>query len=79
VTKPELKMLERMFTAEIEHALGESRLPHCYQSNSKHMQTLKDKGLIETVSFRVGNDALACVVEGYVLTHYGRMVYCMSC
>jgi len=79
VSRQELKMLERMFTAEVEHALSESRLPHCYQSKAKVIQTLREKNMIEAVSFKVGHDALACTVSGYVLTHYGRMIYCASC
>jgi hypothetical protein len=79
ITKAELKMLEKIFTAEISRALIKSRFPFCFQSKAKVMQMLKDKGLVEPFSFKVGNDGLACTVEGWTLTDSGRFSYCANC
>ena len=79
MSRAEFKMLERIFTAEVDHAFRKARVPYCFQSKAKIMQTLEEKGLVESVSFRVGNDALACTVEGWQLSHLGRLTYCASC
>jgi hypothetical protein len=79
ITKAELKVLGKMFAAEIEYAMSGSRLPPCFQSRAKSMQSLHEKGLIAPVNFRVGNDALAVHVEGWELTHAGRAAYCATC
>ena len=63
-------MLERVFAAEVE-----CRLPS--QSRSKYMKVLQDKGLIEPMTRTFGKDAFGYItVEGGVLTHPGRILYC---
>lgn len=79
ITKAELKVLEKMFASEIDHAMSKNRLPYCFQSRSKLLPELANKGLVEAINFRVGNDALAVHVEGWALTHSGRFTYCANC
>lgn len=79
ISKAELKMLERMFEAEIESALSKSKMPYCFQSKSKIMGKLQAKGLVESIEFTIGSGPLAVSVEGYVLTASGHLTYRMSC
>lgn len=78
ITKAELNMLEKMFTAEIEHALSEAQLPHCFQSKAKVMDELNEKGLIEQQEFTLGG-RMPMRIKGWVLTHSGRFTYCANC
>lgn len=71
--KVELRMLERLFAAEIE-----DRLP--FQSKAKIMQKLADEGYIQPMRVEFGEDRFgAIVVDGWQLTHLGRLTYCISC
>lgn len=73
MTKRDLQILERIFSAEID-----GRLP--FQSNSKNMQRLADEGYIEPMTRRLGIDRFGAIdVSGWTLTHLGRMTYCNSC
>lgn len=70
----EMKVLERAFEQEIKSALDGT--PLCIQSIPKKLaQKLVDDGLMEahTETFK------GVKLEGHVLTHLGRMAYCMTC
>jgi len=69
----ELKMLERLFAAEIE-----DRLP--FQSKAAIMKRLEDKGLVMRMKREFPADRFGPIkVEGWCLTLLGNMSYCMSC
>lgn len=78
ITRAELKVLEKMFEAEIDHAMRKIKLPYCYQSKSKLLPALEEKRLIERVKFTLGG-RFAMEIEGWALTHSGRFTYCANC
>lgn len=69
--KATIKALELIFAAEIE-----SRLP--FQSRRKIYPQLEGEGLVEKASITLPG-RFPVTVEGYVLTHAGRIAYCQSC
>ena len=72
-TKAELAALEKVFAAEIN-----GRLP--FQSKAKIFRQLSEDGLLEPMERKFCIDRFgAVVVNGYQLTHAGRIVYCTSC
>lgn len=73
MNKQDLKMLERIFEAEIN-----GRLP--FQSKSKHMAQLHEDGLVEPMTRSFGRDRFGAVeVTGWILTLAGHFAYCDSC
>lgn len=70
-TKKVLNALEKVFAAEIDG--------HLFQSKAKIYQDLCEQGLLLPDERKVGTGALAVTVRGYGLSHQGRFVYCMSC
>lgn len=78
ITRPEYNMLSRMFAAEIESALANSKLPQMFRSKSKLTEKLHEKGMIEPVEFAMGGQ-LPMTFKGWVLTHSGRFTYCANC
>ena len=72
--KSELKFFEKVYEAEVTAALTSAYF-NVYQSKAKIAQSLVDKGFIHTRVMTLGN----IKVEGYELTNFGRMTYCMSC
>jgi len=74
-SKAVLNALERVFDCEIH-----GRLP--FQSRAKIYKKLEEDGLVARMTRTFGNgllDRFAVTVEGYELTHLGRLTYCMSC
>lgn len=71
MTKVELKALEKVFAAEIE-----DRLP--YQSRSLVYMKLEKDGMVEEMT-RKFPGRFAVIVNGWQLTHAGRIAYCQSC
>jgi hypothetical protein len=72
MTKAEIKALERVFAAEIEN-----RLP--FQSRAKIFQRLAADGMIEPMERRFNGDRFGLIiVNGWQLTHLGRLAYCTS-
>jgi hypothetical protein len=73
MTKRDLAILERVFTAEIE-----GRLP--FQSKSKDLPRLQQQGMVEPMARDFGADRFGQItVHGWALTHAGRIAYCESC
>lgn len=73
MNKADLKMLERIFTAEIEN-----RLP--FQSKSKQLLRLQGEGLVEPMKRVFPSDRFGpMVAKGWALTRAGRFAYCDSC
>lgn len=71
-TKAELKMLEKVFAAEIEGRL--------FQSKAKIMMRLEEKGLVRRTRKEYPADRFGpIVVEGWGQTILGNMTYCFSC
>jgi hypothetical protein len=72
MTKAEIKALERVFAAEIEN-----RLP--FQSMAKIFQRLAADGMIEPMERRFNGDSFGPItINGWQLTHLGRLTYCTS-
>jgi hypothetical protein len=72
LTKADLKILERIFDAEVE-----DRLPA--QFKSKRLAKLIADGFVEPMTRTFGQDRLGGIkVEGWALTDRGRTVYCQS-
>ena len=77
MTKAELKMLEKLYGAEIEAALSHQPLRSIVQTHSKAMQKLKEYGYAQEVVRLVGRPQVT--VRGWELTLAGNLAYCMSC
>lgn len=71
-TKAVLKALEQVFGAEVE-----GRLP--FQSKARIYTDMQVDGLVEPMSRTFGTRPSAVVVEGWQLTHRGRLIYSSSC
>ncbi len=69
MTKHGLRILERVFDAEIH-----GRLP--FQSKSKEVERMCDEGWLEPTEQKFGPYV---TVRGFTLTHAGRIAYCESC
>lgn len=74
MTKKDLKLLENIFSREIEGTLP-------FQSKSKEYKRLENEGMVEFVSeMRHFNDGLPPLeISGWILTHKGRFAYCSNC
>ena len=73
VNAAELKVLERIFAAEIS-----GRLPA--QFKSKHLAPLQERGMVEPMETKVGaGGPFTVTISGWALTHLGRITYCESC
>ena len=78
MTRAELKMLERLYAAEIEGALGHSF--GIVQSKSMVLPKLEAEGLARRVERTVSVDRFGPVtVKGWELTLSGNLAYCMHC
>lgn len=76
MTKQDFVILEKVFCSEAETALRHGSLP--WQSKSKAAAKLADKGYLEKVTVMLGG-RFPVRIEGYMLTHAGRMAYCETC
>jgi len=72
--KKRLILLEKAFEAEVRAALHGSQL-HMMQTKSKLAETLVEEGRLSRCKVKVSG----VTVEGFELTHFGRMEYCMTC
>lgn len=69
-----MKLLERAYEAEINAALGGHQL-HMMQTKAALAETMVEEGYLAKCKVTVSG----ATVEGYELTHAGRMAYCMEC
>jgi hypothetical protein len=72
----DLKLLERVFEAEINGAL--SGAPRCAQIKSKRMIFLQHEGYVQETTVTLPG-RFPIKVTGWELTEFGRLTYCMSC
>lgn len=72
LNKRSMALLEKAFAAEIAGGLG------LMQTKSKLAAQLVEEGYLMQVTERI-NCRLPVTVEGYRLTHLGRLTYCLSC
>ena len=72
--KKRLAILEKAYAAEIDSALSGSPL-HILQTRSGLAGILEYEGFLR----RIKISHLGVTVEGYELTHAGRLAYCMTC
>jgi len=78
MNKRELSILENALNAEITSALSGGKIPPLFQTKSKVAENLCSKGYLTLDCFVIGGKH-PVYVNGYSLTDFGRMVYCMSC
>lgn len=80
LTKPKLRVLERMFAKEVNDALAKNagELSGLYQSGAKIMDDLLADELVyfHTVTLP---GRFPVTVTGFLLTHAGRAAYCSTC
>ena len=76
-TKAEIALLEKAFSAEIEGAMN--KCPRLMQTKSKLAVKMVDEGLLTRVTENFGRPPFVVRLEGYELTHAGRLLYCLSC
>lgn len=70
--KSYIAALEKVFAAEIEGRL--------HQSHAKVYTELLDIGMVTHERRSFGRDRFGAIeVEGWSLTHAGRLSYCMTC
>lgn len=74
--KRSLGLLERAFVAEVEAGIHGGL--DLMQTKSKLAEKLVADGYLEKQS-RVLGGRMAMTVEGYTLTHLGRITYCATC
>lgn len=72
--KKRLRLLEKAFDSEVHAALHGSQL-HMMQTKSALAETMVEEGLLAKCKIQISG----VTVEGYELTHVGRMSYCMTC
>lgn len=77
MNKREMAILEKAYDCEVMAALN-GRTIHFMQTKSKLAEKLVDNGLLQKVSMQL-QGSLPCTVNGYELTHAGRLAYCASC
>lgn len=78
MTKAELKMLERLYGAEVEGALNGGL--GILQSKAKILTKLEADGFVRKVRRELPPDRFgSLVVEGWELTLAGNMAFCLSC
>lgn len=76
MTKKELDLLESAFSAEVDSAMSGG--PPILQTKSEVAEGLVKDGLLEKrQAYLLG--WFPVVIEGYQLTHAGRLAYCESC
>ena len=73
MTKLELAMLERAYSAEIESALSRNPISSVIQTKSKVAAKLADEGFLVRV------ERTPITTSVYRLSVAGRMAYCRSC
>lgn len=78
MTKAELKMLEKMFAAEIDAALSKAPVTRVFQSRSKVIEVLREQGMVEPIEVTL-RGRFPVVVKGWGLTMLGHATYCFSC
>jgi len=74
MTKPELRLLEKAFEAEVNGALSAHGI-HLLQTKSKVAVKLAEEGYLHFTQTTFHG----VTVSGYELTHLGRITYCASC
>lgn len=67
-----INALEKVFEAEIQGLL--------FQSKAKIYKKLEADGMVTFERQVLGRDRFGSIaVEGWALTHYGRIAYCATC
>ena len=69
-----MKLLERAYEAEIFAAIGSHGL-HMVQTKAALAETMVEEGYLAKCKTTLHG----ATIEGYELTHVGRMAYCMTC
>lgn len=79
MNRAELKMLEKLFAAEVEAALSGQELRGIVQSKSKVLLKLEAGGYVKRARIELKPDRFGpIVVEGWQLTLAGNAAYCFS-
>lgn len=79
MTKAELAMLEKVFSREVEAALN--KWPHhLFHSRGQIAARLATDGYLQYRIIELPDLNFGRIhVDGYELTHLGRLAYCMTC
>ncbi len=72
--KKRLGLLEKAYAAEVNSARQGNQL-HFMQTKAALAETMVEEGLLAKCKVQISG----ATVEGYELTHVGRMSYCMTC
>ena len=81
MNKSELRLLEKIYAAEIDAALSNNPLVGVFQTKSKLIHKLKADGLVEEISFTLPPKPPfgSMTIKGWGLTLLGNATYCFSC
>lgn len=74
MNKKKYLLLEKAFSQEINASLNNWPI-HLIQTKSKVAEQMVEEGYLAKRTMFVSG----ATIEGYELTHFGRMTYCMSC
>lgn len=77
MNKAEMKILEGAYEAEVSGALNKTTA--VFQSRSKVAKQLADEGYLQPTVEHIRCGNMPVKIEGYTLTHAGRLTYCLSC
>jgi hypothetical protein len=72
----DLKLLEKVFSAEVNSAINGGL--YVAQIKSKRMEQLEKEGYVQKVTETLGG-RFPVKVTGWALTELGRLTYCTSC
>jgi hypothetical protein len=73
MNKSELKMLEKVFEAEVAAVFSAHGI-HLFQTKSKLAEKLTKEGFLNFCQINFSG----LRISGYELTHAGRLAYCLS-
>lgn len=73
--RSDLKLLERVFAAEIENCLPYQ--PH--RKSEHHFERLTSEGYLQSMTVTHGAGPFALKINGWQLTQAGRIAYCETC
>lgn len=79
MSKAEIDALGRVYENEVERSIGPRKHDFPFQSRAAIYKRLVAGGLLESRTVMHGAPPLSVRIEGYELTHAGRMLYCLSC
>lgn len=77
--KQEFALLEKAFNCEIEAAINKTGLHLMQTKATKLADKMVEDGLLRKVDTTLRGGPFTVYVQGYELTHAGRLAYCCEC